>query len=302
MVGAWSSSAPVLAKSDYWEYDAVVAQQLGPECADIVRSATRLLEASILRGDRNETDLLKNLFYPQMSRDVPDDIAFLYILADLVAYAVQYDNPGSPHRQRLCAQTASQRKLGAMDALHRFANFTGYMFQYLGTTPREMDMTALLSVEIYSSGDNQRQWLWQCCVEFGYWQTAPSTQSLRSQLINEEWHHRLCQKLFGFPPGFKVPVQNTNTVYGERHIMQSATRILFTHGERDPWKALGVEGWPLRAPALNSLDEEPRALLIPDVGHCADLHGASPKDPQELSLARQMISHEIGRWLTLSEI
>jgi serine protease 16 len=35
VIGAWASSGPVLAKADYWEYDAVVGKQLGSKCAKV---------------------------------------------------------------------------------------------------------------------------------------------------------------------------------------------------------------------------------------------------------------------------
>ncbi len=87
VVGAWASSAPVLAKSDYWEYDAVVGQQLGVQCAQGVQNVTQLLEALLESGDSKALDKAKRLFHPEM--DAIDNIPFLYILADIVAYAVQ---------------------------------------------------------------------------------------------------------------------------------------------------------------------------------------------------------------------
>lgn len=79
-----------------------------------------------------------------------------------------------------------------------------------------------------------RQWMWQSCDELGnhilfdisyglinnychyylgYFQTAPAENSLRSTLIDANWHIQVCKKLFGdFINGPKISW--TNNFYG----------------------------------------------------------------------------------------
>lgn len=91
--GSWASSAPVHAKSDYFEYDQIVGKQLGTKCGTPIQIVNRFLEQLFIDQDDDIIAQYKNMFHPLMSKQVPDNTAFMYILADIVAYAIQYDNP-----------------------------------------------------------------------------------------------------------------------------------------------------------------------------------------------------------------
>jgi hypothetical protein len=41
--------------------------------------------------------------------------------------------------------------------------------------------------------------MYQSCTEFGYFQTAPATNSLRASNITLAWHLYVCSRLFGVP-------------------------------------------------------------------------------------------------------
>lgn len=349
----WSSSAPVRAKSDYFEYDMVVAAQLGEQCADSVRRATRQLERQLFNDaeghgdivdasmDRRAADRVKNLFHPRMATEVTDDVSFLYVLADVVAYAVQYDNPGVGLREKLCGTVSSSSDVDGdtmdnsvtsnPDLLH-LANFTRYFFDTMRTAPREMDVTHYDKETYDDPSESVRQWMYQCCAEFGYWQSAPhkrrtdhdsdssestNTRSLRSRYITEQWHmDNVCGKLYGFASDYRVPVDMVNAVYGERAIVNSTERIIFLNGDRDPWAVLGVAGVPVAAKHTTATSmyrnwseastsagnghngDEDVSYLIPGVGHCSDLGASRPDDPIALTHVREMITAQIGQWLS----
>lgn len=168
VVGALASSAPVLAASDFWQYDAVVSKSLGPQCSQWIQEAVAWLDGLIDNGGDAEVEAVKNIFHPSFSSTVKNRVAFMYILADIVAYVVQYGNPGTILRDRLChrAESSHQRDTKKMtnnsnivpDAVLRYANFTRFFFNYTNTTPREMDMTAFNSTQLPSPQENMRQW------------------------------------------------------------------------------------------------------------------------------------------------
>jgi hypothetical protein len=146
--------------------------------------------------------------------------------------------------------------------------------------------------------------MWQCCTEFGYWQTAPRLGfSLRSKLINEQWHmEKICTGLYGLPQDHKVPTETINSIYGARNIMNTTTSIVFTNGARDPWKVLSVPGYELdvdadRPDVQVSNQHGVPSYIVPGVGHCADLGVHRPGDPLVLVLARELIATEIAGWL-----
>jgi hypothetical protein len=291
-IGAWASSAPVQAKSDYFEYDQVVRSQLGEQCAQLVEQTTHYIEAILATKNHSLIRAVKSQFHPQMASQVTDDVAFLYVLADIVAYTVQYDNPGMGLRERLCSNSSSSSSNN--NSIERLSKFTRYFFERLHLTPAEMDMTAYYHLSTNPS-ENMRQWLWQSCTEFGYWQTAPplGQPSLRSRLIDERWHlEKICQGLFGFPAGYTVPIEKTNQMYGSLAIVDAVDRIFFTNGQRDPWKVLSV--------SVDSSRTATPVHMIASVGHCADLRTPnSAADPRELRQVRSLLNSTIGRWLLL---
>ena len=311
VTGAWASSAPVLAKSNYWEYDETVRQQLGPQCASMVRQATRWLEHVIQGGNRTVVEQVKRGFHEEME-GVVDDVAFLYVLADVVAYVVQYDNPGVGLRDRLCSTASSSASSSSSsassshlllpmagdvsdptsgaEAAEKFAHFTRFFFDYTHSTPLEMDMTSYTRTDIRDPSENQRQWMWQCCTEFGYWQTAPTFNSLRSTMIDEQWHlDRICTGLYGLPSSHRVPMNETNAVYGALSVVNATDRIIFTNGNRDPWKRLSIQE--------DETNRRCQAYWIDGVGHCADLKSAGSDDPLSLTQVRDRVMQEIASWL-----
>ena len=152
--------------------------------------------------------------------------------------------------------------------------------------------------------------MWQSCTEFGYWQVAPPQQSLRSRQITAQWHHEhVCHGLFGLPKTHEAPVERINGIYGGLAVSRSASRIVFTNGQRDPWYALGVRGEPIadqdqsvQAVALASESDEKSRWLIPAIGHCADLHQPAQQDPHPLTVARLLVYAEVQRWLSAGDL
>jgi hypothetical protein len=124
----------------------------------MVRKATDYLEDMIEHQQQSVVMTVKNWFHPKMAIQVTDNVSFLYVLADVVAYVVQYDNPGIGLRERLC-QTMPDMSTdsdGEQAALH-FSNFTRFFFDKQGIEPQEMDMTAYGSTGPASPTENSRQ-------------------------------------------------------------------------------------------------------------------------------------------------
>lgn len=92
-----------------------------------------------------------------------------------------------------------------------------------------------------------------------------------------------CQKQFGITPDF----YRTIMLYGGDRF-DTATNIIFSNGELDPWSVLGV---------LEPLSDDVVVLKIPGAAHHADLRFSRPSDPPEVVRARQIEMTYIRRWI-----
>ena len=139
-----------------------------------------------------------------------------------------------------------------------------------------------------SAGLGGRQWTYQTCTEFGWYQSSDQENHPFSSLFNVEFFEKQCQDIFG--PKFNIEllekgIRRSNIMYGAKDIQVS--NVVFVHGSFDPWHALGI-----------TEDNGPnRAILIPGTAHCANMYPASSDDPQQLVQARQQIGELITEWL-----
>jgi hypothetical protein len=85
--------------------------------------------------------------------------------------------------------------------------------------------------------DNMRQWTWQYCTEFGWFQMANKDHPLRSNLINETYWVPYCQSIFG--DSVKEPaVDYYINRYGGLNI--TGKNIVFANAIEDPWQYAGM--------------------------------------------------------------
>ena len=134
-----------------------------------------------------------------------------------------------------------------------------------------------------------RQWTYQTCVEFGFFQTSSLTQEIFSSKFPVEFFTKQCADIFG--PKFNLTLMQkgvfrTNTLYGDFNIQ--ANRIVYAHGSTDPWHALGI---------TKTINEDAPAIYIKDTAHCAVMYPSSKIDPPQLVSARKKIRALIKKWL-----
>jgi Serine carboxypeptidase S28 len=139
---------------------------------------------------------------------------------------------------------------------------------------------------------SDRQYFYQLCVEFGWFQTSTlDTQPFGKYFPIEFWE-RQCVDIFG--PKFNMDqlkrgVQETNINYGGKAI--KVRKVVFVNGSIDPAHALGI---------TRNLSGSTPAIYINGTAHCADaypddMNGVN--DPPQLKLARITINDEIGKFL-----
>eukprot|EP00920_Eleutheroschizon_duboscqi_P010815 GHVT01025434.1.p1 GENE.GHVT01025434.1~~GHVT01025434.1.p1 ORF type:complete len:525 (+),score=17.00 GHVT01025434.1:411-1985(+) len=255
ILGAVASSCPVEARENFSEYDRAVKAALDSDCGHLIQQTTQIIERRLFSGNRTmvEETLAKFQCGDIPLHDDDDLISFLYVLADVVASAVQYNRPQKPMVDDMCRAfhdavhgedglvPPSEKSTRLIDA---YAKSMEMVSGFFGNTCSDWDMlhktdTALGEADAVS----QRLWLWQSCTEYGFWQTGYQ-QSVRSTKINLQWHMKLCDRLFPLESGSFTPMVATesNIWTGGKNIAHygSATNIHFTNGGADPWASLSV--------------------------------------------------------------
>ncbi|RHY32557.1 hypothetical protein DYB32_002460 [Aphanomyces invadans] len=266
-VASISSSGVVKPIYNFHGFDEQVAESVGPECADSLRRITAAYEAEIAAGRGKQ---VKALFGAEALND-PD---FFYMLADSAAMAVQYGT-----KDKLCGPMVAAVKAN-VSLTEAFANFTlakygkefGYGCFY--------DTGCLKSnVERWPEG---RSWRWQKCS-----QVAPHVGSLRSSIVDLEYHENQCFEIFGDAVDPSAGVAENIQRYGGDN--PQGHNIFYANAGDDPWQ---------RASVTTSLSEDqPFYLAKCDLcGHCGDLHNGTA-DPAPRKYQKELIREYIAKWL-----
>lgn len=279
VVGALASSAPVMAKEDFFEYDAHVNQVAGPVCAAHMRTVVQQVEATLEKPA--QLARMKALFEAD---EVIDSTDFLYLIADVGASAVQYGM-----KDTFCTYLNSSET-----PLIGYAEFAKYLYKRLNVKAVDITVQGAMSENPrdYPDGIGMRQWYYQSCKEYGYWQNAnpDQTQSTRSALINLDYHHRICQRLFGLKNPADTEALNTHLYFP---LMEpSSTNIFFTNGEQDPWSMLSMTD-----KNGNTSNAAHTYYLIKGSAHCDDLRKPTALDSEYLIAARSTMNGLLDKWL-----
>eukprot|EP00792_Barthelona_sp_PAP020_P004587 TRINITY_DN2223_c0_g1_i1.p1 TRINITY_DN2223_c0_g1~~TRINITY_DN2223_c0_g1_i1.p1 ORF type:complete len:487 (-),score=114.90 TRINITY_DN2223_c0_g1_i1:1-1416(-) len=273
---SWASSGPVHATEDFYQYDFFVGKTLGISCSSAIRRVFDQIEMELYASEASNA-AIRSQFKGGEYIDT-DPVRFLYIMADIVAFAAQYN-----YTEHLCPfiDHPDQNALGG------FINYSNWLFDYFDQDCRNYDLPRP-STAIDKQGS--RQWLWQSCNEFGFWQVA-APGGLRSKRIDLAWHHKICKDSF---EGIKFTprIERTNNYYGS--LYTGASRIVFTNGKRDPWRALSLTETD-RYESNNDI----HSFLIEDGAHCSDLHDPTDKDDSNLKYVRSTVEDIMQTWLEL---
>ena len=246
-----------------------------------------------------ETQAVKEMF--QCGAVGPDeDVGFLYVLADAVSYAVQYTSkvPGSSGYNLLpilCDGYMLNETRG--DPVERFAGFVDLLLGRLGDDCVSFSTLAQTLNDTRTLPEmNQRQWYWQSCLQFGFFQVAPDPtkpgqpEPIRSTRIDLAYHLGLCKAVFG--QDMTPATAATNRRYGG--VNPVASRVYYTSGSLDPWKALSRTE---NATCCSSLVSR----TINGTAHCADLYPENDADPSDLTATRRAIRAQVAAWIAPAE-
>ena len=141
-----------------------------------------------------------------------------------------------------------------------------------------------------------RQWTWQYCTEFAWFQVPNAQHPMRSALINLAYCVPMCQAIFGKEIG-DPKVDFYVQKYGGLDI--TGTNIVFANAIEDPWQWAGMR----QLKHADTTQKNMLALLIDcnNCGHCVDLSSSSPADTPGLTAARAKIMSKLTDWLSAAD-
>ncbi|XP_065055370.1 thymus-specific serine protease-like [Rhopilema esculentum] len=293
--GSVASSAPLVAQVDFPEYMEVVAASLAaPEvggsdlCRDSVKKGFETIETLI---KSKQFSKLKNDFSSCNDISSPNDTAqFVVDLSGVFTNVVQY-NDETPWMdiRKICGfmtdtyKTPYERLMDVNKAYMDQVQIKCVGNSYQGY------INSLKWDQVDPSGyANARQWYYQTCTEFGYYQSCEEgTSCVFSSRITMNSMINICQAVYNITSTqVYQSVTSTNKYYGGKSL--GVSRIVFPNGSIDPWHALSI----LKNQTVGEV-----AVYMKGVAHCANMNPSEPNDPLSLKSGRKMIDALVGEWL-----
>jgi hypothetical protein len=269
VVGALSSSGPVRVAKNYPDYDLHLATALGPQCADKAREVIAYFEEGL--QDPTRMQAIRQV-YQMPSR--ASDLDVLDSIEGVIEIAVQYGS-----KDAFCA------RLLRGDAIE------GWL-----ATAKEQGAVGDSAVpdlsDIQNFSDRTRQWTYQTCVEYGFFQTAYSDSRLSVLPRRDNLAHQLepCRRYFGRSGPH---TGRWNQEYYRPLFYSTTTNILFTNAADDPFTGLGVvpgDRSGLLHPGLTAFEYSV-------FGHHGDLKPTTAETPASVLEAKRLFLKLARQWL-----
>lgn len=314
--GSLASSAPVHAQLDFPEYLHTVQHSLGPQCTSLIANSSRLIE-TLLETPAQRVYLARvfNVCEGGIEGELSREMFMSNLLGPITALVQYNTNYRTINITSAClymSEVASQSN--ALTALMRFnewyntAENVSYPFA-MGGECQNVSYSGYLQSMQPNSAD--RQWYWQTCNEFGFYQTAENTTvtdeegevvvevtPFSRRYVNLDFNLRQCRDLFNVSAAVVARnVQQTLDRYGGWHV--STNRTIFSNGLIDPWHTMSVFNDTLMSPPPPST-QQPLNLVnvIGPTSHCQDLGAPRVSDIQQLRMGRFRNVNQMSLWLT----
>lgn len=299
--GAVSSSGPLLAKADFREYYEVVRDSLAaynPACVDAVAKSISQVEIMMrhMIGQRGLTEKFQLCDPLEKSIGNAKDIASLFeTLASMFAGVVQYNKDYREHaaitiddvcdimlNQTIGPQVTRLAEVNRQLLVQQKQTCLDYVYAKQIADVRNVSWEA-------EAAQGARQWTYQTCTEFGFYQTSDAKQLLFGDRFAVDFFYDQCVDIYDRSldrARQEADIVRTNINYGELHIR--TTNVIYVHGSIDPWHALGLTQSPSAAMPT---------VFINGTAHCANMYEPQLGDFPQLKAARLTISAYIGEVL-----
>ncbi|GJE98594.1 serine carboxypeptidase S28-domain-containing protein [Phanerochaete sordida] len=297
----WASSAPVQAQVDMASYYKAAERSLTRNCSADWVAVTQHVDATLANGTTSaQVDLKQRLLSARASSPTKNitvgratagnasDVSAAGVLMDPLNFYQYYGFNAT----LLSFCNILETRNYTADALE-----SGIAAADGVDAALDAFLTGLVQInydEISGGSDDpvtDRSWMWQYCSEYGFYQRGDPTNplSIETSFRSLERFQAQCNETFGEGLPSSPQVQHVNK-YGGWHM--SPSNVLFTNGEFDPWRTMGLasieDNAPHRLPsvAVPRCNEAPaypsffglthanmvhvsdlRVLLTPDANH-----------------------------------
>ncbi|KAK6087654.1 serine carboxypeptidase S28 [Seiridium cupressi] len=302
-----STSGPVEAIYDYWQYFYPIQQGMPKNCSIDYEAIVDYVDSVFINGTEDDKLALKAQF--NLEDLAHDDDAAVAISAPIWAWqSIQFYSGYSSFYQMCDAIEGvipnktgnySDGGVGLDKALPNFAAW--YTTNYLPGCLREDEACDGYGYDDWSGDDNvqcfdtyntsmevfhdwtpdngfDRPWIWMTCNEpLFYWQTgAPEgIPTVMTRLATPEYYQRQCElwfptegpNTFGSNRGLTAESTNSRT---DGWFNTNTTRLLYVNGEYDPWRSASVASDFRPGGPFNGTEDVP-AILMEGSRHCNDL-------------------------------
>lgn len=299
--GSISSSGPLTAKENFYEYMEVVNNAMlyysGESCVEAFTAAaeaiTSLYEQGV--GSPGYAQLDRDFATCEPMQSVKDLTILLSDLMGNIQGTAQYNaqSSGTMTVSDICSIMLDSNN--GVTEYDRFVYLTALFRDSYGYTCEDVsweNTVSYLSNTTNSADNTARPWTFQTCNEFGYYQTTDSEKQpfYSWKPLGLQFYYDLCFEAFD---GWSQPPQIAwmNTVYGALDI--AGNNIVFSSGSIDPWSALGVT-----ADIEEMATETETPLFIVGTSHCQDLKAPKSTDPPALTDARKVIAQQVDIFLS----
>lgn len=130
-----------------------------------------------------------------------------------------------------------------------------------------------------------RQWIYQTCNEYGWYQTSGSKLQPFGTKFPVDLFINACKDAYKnhFTNFFiQDKIQETNNFFGAQS--PGIDNVYTTHGQLDPWKTVGLQ-------------KEGGATILPEYAHCKDLGSISDNDSKEMKSSKETIAALVRKWV-----
>ncbi|XP_038044256.1 thymus-specific serine protease-like isoform X2 [Patiria miniata] len=290
--GSVASSAPVRAQANFEGYNEVVAASFADpivfgseKCVASIRQGFSKIEQMKQAGQLAQ--IVKDFNTCQDMTDPNDFKTFASDLQGTFMSAAQYNyiEGNSSSIGTLCQQMMVP---DPYQALVKMFN--------PGSTCSDVsfkDFLKLLTDVTFDPGAMSRQWFYQTCTQFGYYQTCDkNTTCMFLPEVDLDYYFAWCKGGYNIPSSDVLEQVNfTNAYYGADN--PRGTRVIFVDGTIDPWHALSV---------LKDLPEGLKSVFMKGTSHCADMAPNDPDAPPALKAGRLEIEKIVSGWLMQAEM
>ena len=343
VAGTVGSSAPVFPKYDFYEYAQVVGAALAHKpiggsngCWAAVRAGVAelaLTGAAELASCVADDEQAKAAACPLPAALRPcspprsrlDKATYFGNVFGLFQGSVQYNLEGRPpYVSDVC--TAIAKAGGALRPLHALAAAAALFSpnasdpKCVGSSFANDTVAPLANVTFSAPGCNlkcasDRQWIWQSCHEFGYFQTATASaqpfEPFGHTLDISTAGAAICEAAFGFAH-YSGPAANAATLaaateYGARQVM--VPNITMPNGNMDPWHALGVvntsDAFYEAGGGKQRVGAGVSVVELDGTAHCRDMYAPAAfeklnppiSDTPSVEWAHAKIANDVARYL-----